>query len=692
MKKPLLCILVLIGSFNITKGQVTDTINLNIVEVTSTRSNSSAIETPQRIELINSRVIDRIPSTSVDNYLLTLSGINVSRGASIFGSANVTMRGMGNESGRVLVLMDGIPLNKGDGGSVNWNAVSTEISRIEVLKGPGSTTHGGNAMGGIINMVSRKPSKSFEGSISQSAGTFSTYGTRLYLGGLYKRLYWSVNSIYRTSDGYITTPSDEVNAYSIASFLDEYNIGLKTGYSINTKNSIEGGVSFYSGIRGTGSDFTGYNFKNEGLASKKGAYNNYEVISGRITYNGSFNGSDKLQVNGYILRENYTNVKESLKDSVISRYDVLSVRDDAGLLSSYNFKPLKHHKITTGLDVRSSGVDAVDDYVTSTDKVINKGEMLVAGVFVQDNITISNTPFSILAGLRYDMALFNNGMFSVEEPTKETAFLDKFKNEFKSESFNAFSPRFSVNYNKSAKIRIYAGYSRGFRAPVLDDMCRTGKISGGMKIANPNLKPEILDNYEIGSDIAILSNVKFSASLFYSNGVDYHGYISTGDSIKLNNKLRPIMIKSNISKVEIYGLELLLNTKPIKNVELNFAYSHTVTNLLEFKMQNSESDLNLVGCELVYQPKDLFSTTFIWTNRIVNMSTVFSYKGDQWINDVNTEKIDNYYFIDAQLDRTFYNHFEMALTFQNILDNNYVDSRNLIAPGRMVLLKVSYKF
>jgi iron complex outermembrane recepter protein len=68
------------------------------------------------------------------------------------------MRGLGSEPGRSLILMDGVPINKGETGEVNWNRIDIdEVQRLEIFKGPGSSVYGNNAMGGVINIISRKP-------------------------------------------------------------------------------------------------------------------------------------------------------------------------------------------------------------------------------------------------------------------------------------------------------------------------------------------------------------------------------------------------------------------------------------------------------------------------------------------------------------------------------------------------------
>jgi iron complex outermembrane recepter protein len=666
---------------------------LGTVIVTATRSRRDKYDVPLRVDVLEKDKVEAIPALSADDYLRAIPGISVSRGASFLGSATVSMRGMGSEAGRTLVMVDGVPVNKTDGGSVNWNAINAQdIEQVEVMKGPGSSIHGGNAMGGVINLISPTPAENIEGYLSQSYGTFETVNTQAAVLGRNGNLFWGVDGRYCISDGYITTPADEIDEFSVASFLNEYQAGARAGYFLSPEQMIEGSISYYTGKRGTGASFNGFGFENENLAAPDGAYNSYTSISGRVGYRGSFDDNRQLNLTLYGQRENYQNIRESVRNNRISRYDVESVRDDMGFLSSFTFNPFQNHSVTTGIDLRHGAVDGADVYLTSTDEVLNLGKMNQLGIYLQDEIRLSDSPWSVLAGIRFDYANFYDGAFLVNTPTNETAFLQDFAGDLEDASFMAFSPRLSLQYHIPQNFRVYAGYSQGFRAPVLDDMCRTGRISGGMKIANPDLQPEYLNNFELGGDIFIGRSLTISPAVFYALGRDYHAYIATGDSLVLNNRMRPIRIKDNIGRVEISGAELAADFRITTGLNWLVSYSYTHTEIKEFRVLDPTEDDDLVGKELVYQPRDIFHTSLIWRNNIINSMISFNYKGAQWLNDVNTEEIEAFNYIDLHLWRPVFRGLSVALKVHNLFNQDYVDSRNMIAPGRMINAELKYSF
>ncbi len=666
---------------------------LGTVVVTATRSRREVYDIPLRINVIEKEKVEAIPALSADDYLRALPGISVSRGTSILGSATVSMRGMGNEAGRTLVMLDGVPVNKTDGGSVNWNAINPEdIEQVEVMKGPGSSIHGGNAMGGVINLISPTPTAKLQGIAGQSYGTFETANSQVMVSGRQNDFFWGVNGRYRMSDGYITTPADEIDEFSIPSFLDEYQLSGRGGYFFNPNHMVEFSTAYYTGQRGTGANFTGFGFENEEFAAQEGAYNEYSSFNGRFSYRGSFENGSQLNISMYGQRENYQRIRENVRNDVFSRYDVESIRDDLGFLSSYTLNLGTSHTLTTGIDLRHGAVDGADIYLTTTDQVYNLGKMNQLGIYLQDEISFGNTPWSILAGLRFDHANFYDGAFLVEDPTDETSFLQEFTGDLEDASFSALSPRLSVQYHLPENFRIYAGFSRGFRAPVLDDMCRTGRISGGMKLANPNLQPEYLDNFEIGGDVFIGEKLTLSPAIFYAQGTDYHSYIATGDSLMLNNRMRPIRIKDNIGRVNISGTELGANYRISSGLNWIVSYSYTDTEIKEFRVFDPNEDENLEGKELVYQPRNQFHTSVSWRNPFVNFFVSFNHKGSQWLNDVNTQEIEAFNYIDLHVWRELFRGLSVAIKVHNLLDQDFVDSRNMIAPGRMINTELKFSF
>lgn len=99
-----------------------------------------------------------MPANNTDDILNGVANVYVHRPWGIFSkSASVTMRGLPGSS-RTLILLDGVPMNKVGGGSVNWNIIEPyDIEDVEIVKGPSSAIYGNNAMTGVVNIKTKKP-------------------------------------------------------------------------------------------------------------------------------------------------------------------------------------------------------------------------------------------------------------------------------------------------------------------------------------------------------------------------------------------------------------------------------------------------------------------------------------------------------------------------------------------------------
>ncbi len=672
-----------------------DRIELDEVVVSATRSENRISEIPGRVNLISPERLTLTVAQTTDEYLALIPGVQVSRSFGLFShKSSVTMRGLsGNEQARTLVLIDGIPVNKADGGSVNWNLVSTgDIERVEVVKGPGSALYGGNAMGGIINIVNRHPQKNLEGSVNLDIGTYFTRGIKAKMAGKLgdsqeKYFYWAASGIYHLSDGYITQPAPEkYSDYVVKSNFNEKALSLKTGFENGEKVMAEIDFTYYDDTRGTGEQY----IQPEGNTTDHDTYQIRSTVKGEI---GKLGWNASL----FYLEEHYKRVSEWQKDDY-TWYDVLSIRSDYGLMSSVNYS-LGSSSLIAGFDIRNGAVDASDIYYTSTDKVDNRGKMNFYGIYLQDQISAMRGKMKILAGVRYDFARFYEGAFIINSPSAETVFLDKYQfSNLNDEQWGAFSPRLSVQYKPNEAFRIYSSYSRGFRPSVLDDLCRTGRVKGGMKVANPILKPEYLDNFELGGDYKMVDWLKLSASVYYSLGRDFLYYVSTGETIDMGFGERPIMIRSNISNVRIYGVEFEFSATPLRYLNLFGSYAFTTPKITGYEPLATNDPTNLEGKYLTDVPRHSFSVGALFQSDILNMGLTCKYIGKMFINDQNiyddivlSDQYPAAFTVDIRLAKEFAKHYSVSLSIQNVFDEKIYDSKNLVGPGRFITLGVGMK-
>jgi iron complex outermembrane recepter protein len=171
--------------------------------VTASRESREAMDEPARVTVITAEDIERSGKTNVVEVLESVPGV---RFTSLAGEAQaqVSMRGFGENSyARVKVLVDGRELNNPDQSGLNWLSIPVgTIERIEVLDGPASVLYGSGAVGGVINVITKKPPMGVSAGASASYGSFNT--TRLLLNTSYGQETAGLSlsaDLYRT-DGY----------------------------------------------------------------------------------------------------------------------------------------------------------------------------------------------------------------------------------------------------------------------------------------------------------------------------------------------------------------------------------------------------------------------------------------------------------------------------------------------------------
>jgi iron complex outermembrane receptor protein len=336
-------------------------------------------------------------------------------------------------------------------------------------------------------------------------------------------------------------------------------------------------------------------------------------------------------------------------------------------------------------------MDASDVYRTSTDEVQYGGKMAFAGIFLQDEFRLFKK-LSVIAGLRFDMAYSFDGYLRVDDPTSNTGFIQEISDEFENESWYQLSPKLAVQYQIDEKLGAYVSVSTGFMPPKIDDLSKSGKISKGFKLANPQLKPESISNYELGLTWMLMEKFSLEPSAYYSRGHDFQYFVATGDSVDTGGTdLKPVLQRQNISDVEILGAELTATWEVISNVVLTGNCSMNASKILSFNDPSNE-DKDLTGKSLIEVPIFEAYASVSWYNRIVNVIFDWQYTGKEWYDDENTQYIPPYNLFGIKLTKTLKQGIGFTLTAQNIFDHVTLDRKGTLSPGRFVIGEISYAF
>lgn len=673
-------------------GQKSDTISgtlyLNETIITATKTLRLQNDIPGQNSVIPMQHLQSFTVNNIDDILRTVPNIYINRSTGIFSrNASVTMRGS-DESRRTLVLIDGVPKNKISGGFVNWSMInSDEVEKIEITKGPVSALYGNNAMCGVINIITSKPVKAFEGKFRTFYGNYQTLGGTLYLGGnqlsAIKKLYWSVHANYRQGKG--INPEDETgfDPNDTTTYLKEYGATLRMGYKISDKQSVEVVYDGYNEIRGAGLM----------IYEKDGSYDHFftQMLRTHYRYN---NKKYDVDVHLYWQNEYYYNQNEALNNfNEYKLMETFSDKDDEGILIYVNRKLFKTHQFTFGSDVKSGGVDASDVYRTSTDEINYSGRLNSYALFVQDEFPVFQNKFSVVAGLRLDKADFVKGSQSVENPTAATGFEKSYAENYSSDSWTNLSPKIALQYNLNKNAKPYVSFSSGFRPANVDDLCKSGKISKGFRLANPQLNPESVYNYEAGLNYADSGKYSLNAAAYYSDGHDFMYLVNTGALYEsADGTIKPVFKRENVTNVQTLGAEISLRFYISKGISAFAGYSYNHSRIASYKTADTSYTSDLAGKFLMETSPHMANSGISWQNKYLNTSILINYFSAQFLDETNTMKTNPYTTVDLKFSKNLGKKWNVYSDIQNLFNVKYIDRKGRYSLGRFVTAGISYKF
>lgn len=229
----------------------TNVTQLDPIVVTASKSAEKASEVPARINIIEPKVLEQSPIASLPQLLQTDASINMVQSGGMGQLAEIYLRG--TESDHTLVLRDGIRLNNASSGTASLAFIdTTDIKQIEVLKGPASVLYGTDAIGGVIQLVSKTPEKNrafITGEIGENKTYKSVIGADLYEDGFYaqirgQRLESDATKVTNQKTNSSDTASFDQKGFSTKFGVEQKDYGISVDYSHNEGSSLYDAYTF----------------------------------------------------------------------------------------------------------------------------------------------------------------------------------------------------------------------------------------------------------------------------------------------------------------------------------------------------------------------------------------------------------------------------------------------------------------
>ncbi|RKY08422.1 MAG: TonB-dependent receptor [Planctomycetota bacterium] len=609
---------------------------MDVEVITVSRSEDALFRTPAAITVLTSEDIRRSGHQSIPELLRMVPGVHVARIDS--NKWAITARGFnGLYAEKLLVLIDGrtvyTPLYSG----VYWDVQDVmleDIERIEVVKGPGGTLWGANAVNGIINIITRKAADTQGTLVSGGMGTEEKGFSSFRHGGkLGENAYYRVYAKYFNRDEAI---------YSDRSPAADSTDALREGFRIDWDKSerdhftLQG--DFYKGHSGLRTRMTspGVNYQTDDNSDVRG----WNILT-RWTRKYSDTSDMSLQFY-YDRTERYAvNLGES--------------RDTFDIDFQHRFQLLDGHNLIWGLGYRHTG-DNTDNTYTVAFNPSNRNEELFSG-FVQDEITIVDDLLKLIVGTKVE------------------------KNDY---TGYEFQPSARLLWTPDERNTLWASFTRAVSTPSRAYTHMTNKFNSippMQFIGSSNLKSQEVKSYEVGYRVKPKDNLFFDFSLFY-NEYD-HLYAQE------NNPTAFSTIFDNKMYGETYGTEIAAHWQVNESWKLAGGYSflkmqmHTEnssTNTTIASRTERESPCNMfhLNSQLNLQDNLEFNTTLYYVDSVPHWDTP------------------SYTRLDMGLTWHIRKNMDFSIIGQNLLDRSHPESGEdgVIATEiqRAVLARVTWEF
>lgn len=504
-----------------------DTIHLNLyleeqvirtedIIVSASKRVQSVQEVPVSIANISTEELISRNITKLDEVLGYVPGVSMSGDhISIRGSSGFAF-GIGS---RVILLLDGFPLLSGDVGDIKFDALPIfDISRVEIIKGAGSSLYGTNALGGVINIITKEATEQ---------GSFKA---RLFSGIYTKPSYkqWVYSDKLHTNSGIELGYSKKFSRLSINSSV--YYIEDQSYRKYNDSKRF----NFYTKLR--------YDFAstfNAGLSASISTNNRADWVYWHSLDSATFPSSG-TDLSNRALSDKYMLFADAMK--IFDNNNFLSLKSGIYTTIFKNTYPTNHS------DYRQSDAIAFNNELQYNSKLF-KDILLTSGI----NYTYHEVSSKTYGNRnQYLFSVFEQAEYQPLMPLIITAGfrLDYEKTQIAKSNFE-FSPKIGAIYKLDSNNSIRFSSGRGFRAASIAERFASVDFQGFKVIENPNLKSEVSWNFEIGGNSSIdLNSIKIYTDLtFFFTRLSY--------LIEPTFSTNSYYIKfDNITDSRIFGLEL----------------------------------------------------------------------------------------------------------------------------------------
>ena len=641
--------------------------SLDTIMVTATRTERKKVDVPASTSVITAEEIRQSPAQSADELLSDVVGVDVRHGIGVLSTSTsnkVTMRGLaGTTEGRTLLLIDGVPANDIYGGAIEWNEIPLDdIERIEIVRGASSALYGSNAMGGVINIITRSPEKGFQARGSLGVQSMNTREFAAGIDGSKGSVAARLSGRILRSDGYLPLAPADRKPTSIDHGMERENVSARVDWApVDGTTFSLGGRHFHEQKTGT-LDYPGYNpFEQEQSTVNldwEQTLPNAANLSASLwakTSEGSYDSADYLT--GYTSTA-YTNTSEETSAGGTIKYTMPLITDTVG-----------DHVLTAGIDFRDGEITRRNDYQSGRNIRV-EGSQQYAGLFLQDELFLMEDRLVLNIGGRFDYWNSYDGLGYDDDASPSTTRYDD-------ADHTAFNPKLGAVWHVTESTSLRASTGKAFRAPTLSDLYNTWVWGTRVYAGNPDLGPEEVTSWELGLDQAIGERTDMSVSLYYNDAQDFIAYLTPDPAGNPDYHE-----KENVGEVSTRGVEIELSHRIDRHWRIGANYTWNRSEIEAYA-----ADPSIEGNLLPDAPEHKAAVNLAWTGSDFSARAVGRHVGSRYSDDTNLTEYSAYTVFNLGLRKRLGEHWRVSLDVQDLFDRGYQE--HYVSPGRTVMARLT---
>ena len=631
-------IVVLFVFFNPNSAPCSEPQRLEGIIVTATRLETPVDEIANSVSIVTAKEMEEKKEPAVLDVLRGLPGIDVVQNGGPGGNASIFIRGAKSE--HTLVMIDGVEVNDVTQAGHLYdfsNLTVDNIERIEVVRGPQSTLYGSSAIGGVINIITKKGTGKPKIFFAGEGGSYNSFRQSAGVSGSQGTLYYSLGFSHLSSQGFSSANRKygniEKDGYDNTSFSSRF--GFAVGKYIDTDFVVRYIKAKTDIDNGGGPGFDDIN--NHGVSTQllmKGKVN-ISLLEGRWiqAIELARNATDRAYNNP----KDFQHPTDSEQSSYNGRLDKLGWQHTIEL----------HKTNTLVLGAEHKEETAWSDYYYDSawgpgNSIVPRENARNTGYYVQDQIRLGERFFGT-AGMRLDD-----------------------HSQIGSKTTYRFAPAYLI---KEAALKIKGTYGTGVNAPSLYQLYAPATLWG--PIGNKDLKPEESEGWDFGIEKGFLKDKVVLEITYFKN--DFKNLI------EYDNTLGYI----NINKAKSEGVECSAKIKLTDDLRLNLSYTYT------------DTEDNGTGESLVRRPQNKFGidTNYRFlTHGNINLRILYTGKRRDYTPYPAKGFMGGYMMVNAAAQYDLTSHIQVFGRIENLLNKQYQEVWGYGTPGFSLYggMKVSF--